>query len=81
MEGMKLLDHYEAACKVRRQTLNRCLVQLARGVDASLQNELLAAVSGASSSNEQKKNWIIPSRSGVRPLDFRDYIEVRQPSC
>ena len=54
-----------------RQTLYSCLVQ--PQVDASIANELPATVSRASS-NHEKKNWIIQSRSGVRPLDFRDHI-------
>ena len=58
-----------------RQTLYSCLVQ--PQVDASIANELPAAVSRASSNHEQK-NWIIQSRSGVRPLDFRDHIAVRR---
>ena len=62
--------------KGRRQTLHSCLVQPARGVDASLPNELPAAV-GRASSNHEQKNWIIQCRSGVRPLDFRDHIAVR----
>src|SRR5229473_2754832 len=62
--------------KRRRQTLNRCLVQRARGVDASLQKHSLAAVSRASSSERDEETEIIQSASGVRPLDFRDNIEV-----
>jgi hypothetical protein len=62
--------------KGRRQTLNRCLVQPARGVDASLQKHSLAAVSRASSSERDEETEIIQSASGVRPLDFRDHIEV-----
>ena len=63
--------------KGRRQTLNSCWVQPARGVDARFLNESLASVSRASSSNGHEKNWIIQSPSGVRPLDFRDHIAVR----
>jgi len=63
--------------KARRQTLNSCLVQPARGVDARIPNESLAPVSRASSATRSEKNWIIQSRSGVRPLDFRDHIPVR----
>src|SRR5262249_20262978 len=54
--------------KGRRQTLNSFLVQPARGVDASLQNESLASVSRASSTTSMKKNWIIQSRSGCALL-------------
>src|SRR5713101_3709753 len=45
--------------KGRRQTLNRCLVQPARGVDARFQKDSLAAVSKASSSNQDQKTEII----------------------
>jgi hypothetical protein len=64
--------------KVQRQTLYTCLVQLACGVDARIPNESLAPVRRASSAMSNEKNWIIQSRSGVRPLDFRDHIPVRQ---
>ena len=64
--------------KGRRQTLDRCLVRPARGVDASFQNEALAAVSRASSSNRDEKAELFQSPSGVRPLDFRDHIDVRR---
>src|SRR5260370_8884535 len=64
--------------KVRRQTLNTCLVQPALEVDASFLNESLAPVRRASSCNEHEKNWIIQSRFAVRPLDFRDHIPVRR---
>jgi hypothetical protein len=57
--------------KARRQTLNTCLVQPAREVDARFLNESLAPVSRASSATTFEKNWIIQSPSGVRPLDFR----------
>ena len=63
--------------KARRQTLNSCLVQPAREVDARFLNESLAPVSRASSATCREKNWIIQSPSGVRPLDFRDHIAVR----
>src|SRR5712692_5689893 len=63
--------------KARRQTLNTCLVQPAREVDARFLNESLAPVSRASSATTFEKNWIIQSPSGVRPLDFRDHIAVR----
>ena len=63
--------------KGRRQTLNRCLVRPAYKVDASFENELLAAVSRASSSEQDEKTEAIQSASGVRPLDFRDQIEVQ----
>ena len=66
-----------ASWKGRRQTLYRCLVQPAHEVDASFQNELLAAVSRASSSEQDEKTGIIQSASEVRPLDFRDHIDVR----
>ena len=62
--------------KARRQTLNTCLVQPAREVDARFLNESLAPVSRASSAMCREKNWIIQSPSGVRPLDFRDHIPV-----
>ena len=62
--------------KGRRQTLYRCLVQPAHEVDASFQNELLAPVSRASSSEQDEKTGIIQSASEVRPLDFRDHIDV-----
>ena len=67
--------------KARRQTLNSCLVQPARGVDARIPNESLAPVSRASSATRSEKNWIIQSRSGVRPLDFRDHIAVELNRC
>jgi len=68
--------------KGRRQTLNTCLVQPARGclvspagrVDARFLNEPLAAVSRASSAISFTENWIDSVPSGVRPLDFRDHI-------
>ncbi|SRR6266849_5480892 len=63
--------------KARRQTLNTCLVQPPREVDARFLNESLAPVSRASSATTFEKNWIIQSPSGVRPLDFRDHIPVR----
>ena len=70
--------------KGRRQTLNTCLVQPARGclvspagrVDARFLNEPLAAVSRASSAISFTENWIDSVPSGVRPLDFRDHIPV-----
>jgi hypothetical protein len=62
--------------KGRRQTLHRCLVRPAHKVDASFRNELLAPVSRASSSEQDEKTGIIQSASGVRPLDFRDHIDV-----
>ena len=49
--------------KGRRQTLYRCLVQPAQEVDASFQNELLVAVSRASSSEQDDKTGIIQSPS------------------
>ena len=64
--------------KGRRQTLNRCLVQSAPRVDARFQKDSLAAVSRASSSKQDQKTDLIQSASGVRPLDFRDHIEVRR---
>jgi hypothetical protein len=64
--------------KGRRQTLYSCLVRPARGVDARFWKDSLAPVSRASSKTSRKKNWIIQSRSGVRPLDFRDHIAVRR---
>jgi hypothetical protein len=63
--------------KAGRQTLYTCLVHPAREVDARILNESLAPVSRASSATRFEKNWIIQSRSGVRPLDFRDHIPVR----
>jgi len=71
--------------KGRRQTLNTCLVQPARGclvspagrVDARFLNEPLAAVSRASSAISFTENWIDSVPSGVRPLDFRDHIPVQ----
>ena len=63
--------------KVQRQTLYTCLVQPAT-VDASILNESLAPVSRASSAMSNEKNWIIQSRSGVRPLDFRDHIPFEE---
>jgi hypothetical protein len=62
--------------KGRRLTLYSCLVRPASRVDASLQNELLAPVSRASSSAQDEKTEIIQSTFGVRPLDFRDHIAV-----
>jgi hypothetical protein len=56
--------------KGRRQTLNSCLVQLARGVDASLKNESLAPVSRASSSNELKKTGLFRPVPGCALLTF-----------
>ena len=53
------------------------MVQPACGVGASFLNESLAPVSKAVKHNEHEKNWIIQSRCGVRPLDFRDHIAVR----
>ena len=67
--------------KARWQTLYSCLVQPARGVDTSILNESLAPVSRASSATSSEKNWIIQSRSGVRPLDFRDHIAVELNRC
>jgi hypothetical protein len=64
--------------KGRRQTLYSCLVRPA--VDTSFLKDSLAPVSRASSNNAQEKNWIIQSRSGVRPLDFLDHIAVRPHS-
>jgi hypothetical protein len=64
--------------KGRRQTLNSCWVQPARGVDARFLNESLASVSRASSATSFTKNWNHSVRSGVRPLDFRDHIAVRR---
>src|SRR6516165_3523618 len=72
--------------KGRRQTLNTCLVQPARGclvspagrVDASFLNESLAPVSRASSAKSFTENWIYSVPSGVRPLGFRDHIPVRR---
>lgn len=63
--------------KGRRQTLNSGLVQPAL-VDASFLNESLASVSRASSATSFTKNWNYSVRFGVRPLDFRDHIEVRR---
>lgn len=63
--------------KAPRQTLYTCLVQPAREVDARFVNESLAPVSRAPSAMCRRKNWIIQSPSGVRPLDFRDHIPVR----
>jgi hypothetical protein len=65
--------------KAQRQTLYTCLVQPSREVDARVLNESLTPVSRASSAMCRRKNWIIQSPSGVRPLDFRDHIPVRPP--
>ncbi len=62
--------------KGRRQTLHSGLVQ--PQVDASFQNESLAAVSRSSSATSFTKNWNHSVRFGVRPLDFRDHIAVRR---
>ena len=72
--------------KGRRQTLNTCLVQPARGclvspagrVDDRFLNQSLAPVSRASSAMSFTENWIYSVPSGVRPLDFRDHIPVRR---
>jgi hypothetical protein len=63
--------------KARRQTLNTCLVQPAPEVDASFLNESLHPLAERQAPRTSKKNWIIQSPSGVRPLDFRDHIPVR----
>jgi hypothetical protein len=57
-----------------------CLVRPAPGVDARFLNESLASVSRASSATSFTKNWNYSVPSGVRPLDFRDHIAVRDIS-
>src|SRR5438093_1229766 len=64
--------------KGRRQTLNSCLVQPARGVDARFRNKSLSAVSRASSATRLEKKLDFSVPSGVRPLDFRDHIAVER---
>src|SRR5260370_14941370 len=61
--------------KGRRQTLNRCLVRPARGVDASFQKHSLQPLAERQATTKDKTETT-QSASGVRPLDFRDYIEV-----
>src|SRR5271165_4349057 len=63
--------------KGRRQTLNRCLVQPARGVDARLPNESLHPLAERQATRRREQTDFIQSPSGVRPLDFRDHIDVR----
>ena len=63
--------------KAQRPTLNTCLVQPAREVDARFLNKSLAPVSRASSATSFTENWNHSVPSGVRPLDFRDHIPVR----
>jgi hypothetical protein len=74
--GRKLYSHHPGRAGGR--PINRCLVQPARGVDASLQKESPAPVSRASSQTGRTcEKSEIHSASEVRPLDFRDHIEVR----
>src|SRR5262249_51402507 len=56
--------------KVQRQTLYTCVVQPARGVDARIPNESLAAVSRASSARTLRKTGITQSRPGCALLTF-----------
>ena len=63
--------------KARWQTLDSCLVQPSRQVDARFLNESLAPVSRASSTTRFTKNWNHSVPSAVRPSSMSLLVKLR----